>query len=348
MSIEVVKQESLRTECYTKNGEEKEVHVVVKKLPFVLKIQGRHVNLHEALTARVLLDAPGEKEVGFIASSPLEYIARVSTNGESATVEVRLSCLTSQHEGNLFRLRFSTGTCWCDTQPIKVISKVGTSLPKEPKTLGGGTKNTVNKAVLQQLARIEEAQKKLAAQNSQQLSLLENLSRQGLSVGHLMLMPDSAPLSPGAETPLDTPQHKKQRTDSKRANAKTAALALLPESYDNDSAECIAQARAQCLPEQRNKRLNPEEILSSGLSKVAQAYAAMPTASRTATLRSIVDSLPDETRLLFDLVLRDLAPNTSPISESPEMPSEPFSEPDLAYDTFAYGFPTTFDPLETF
>lgn len=123
---------------------------------------------------------------------------------------------------------------------------------------------------------------------------------------------------------------------------------MLPENYENDGAECIAQARAQCLPEQRNKRLNPEEILSSGLSKVAQAYAAMPTASRTATLRSIVDSLPDETRLLFDLVLRDLAANTSPISQSPEMPSEPFSEPDLAYDTFAYGFPATFDPLETF
>lgn len=62
-----------------------------------------------------------------------------------------------------------------DSGPIKVISKAGTALPKEPKTVGGGTKRTINQVVEHNIDRIAEQQQAILEMQQRQLELLQVL-----------------------------------------------------------------------------------------------------------------------------------------------------------------------------
>ena len=212
MMMQVVKQESLRTEKYTKNGVKKEVHVVVKRLPFVLKLRGSNVNFHsDSITSTVLFEE-GDKAVGFVSKSPLEFVAHVSADGSEATIEVRLSCLSSQCEGNLFKLRFSAGNAHADSAPIKVISKAGTALPKEPKTVGGGTKRTINQVVERNISRLADQQQAILDMQQRQLEVLQQLAGVNNSV-----WPSPDLNSPCFDTPLSPLDDDRSPVDFSRA-----------------------------------------------------------------------------------------------------------------------------------
>jgi len=130
----ILRQTSLSTENYTKDGVMKNVHVVLKDKPFVadVGITGKNMDLKSlVLEANLYYDTP-EKEVNFINAKPFEYTAKLNTEGTAFTLEFFLKILSSQNENALIKIRirglnsatkkFVSGL-EIDTQPIQVISK---------------------------------------------------------------------------------------------------------------------------------------------------------------------------------------------------------------------------------
>jgi len=175
-TIFIEKQESLAHDKFATKGTSKEVHILAKNIPFVIHVGGNDINLNNSpLNAKLYYDFEEEtdqKEVELLKqSSPIDYVAHVNGTGDKAAVEVRLSVLSSQHEGAFFRIKFSatdvvTGIS-VDTfsHPIKVISKRNQVkkmlernevIPAEPIP---PSKRTSSDIIADALLRLEEQQR---------------------------------------------------------------------------------------------------------------------------------------------------------------------------------------------
>eukprot|EP01133_Synstelium_polycarpum_P004352 gene4352-5082_t len=84
----------------------KQVHVVVKNTPFGITLHSNDVsriNFHNyVIKATLLYDCDPPKPVDFIHQEPLQYVATVSDEGEEVVVDIKMSILSSQHQGSLF------------------------------------------------------------------------------------------------------------------------------------------------------------------------------------------------------------------------------------------------------
>eukprot|EP01105_Mastigella_eilhardi_P014081 TRINITY_DN31_c0_g2_i4.p1 TRINITY_DN31_c0_g2~~TRINITY_DN31_c0_g2_i4.p1 ORF type:complete len:477 (-),score=128.36 TRINITY_DN31_c0_g2_i4:409-1785(-) len=109
-------------------------HVVVKNAACaaVLESSDAHFSFRRAtVTAALWYDCQPPKPVDFVHQAPMEYsvaVVSAAAAGEAARVECRLKVLTSQHEGQLFRIRFTifdtnTTIVEATSEPIRVISK---------------------------------------------------------------------------------------------------------------------------------------------------------------------------------------------------------------------------------
>jgi len=133
----LVNQTSLLDEKYSKNGIQKNLHVVVKNTPFTFNLSlggiSEQVNFHRfQLEAILLYDFDEPKEVDFVRLKPLEYRSQANDSGDTCSVEMRIKVLSSQLEDMFFRIRFtaydsvtrsSSPTLVVYSEPIKVISK---------------------------------------------------------------------------------------------------------------------------------------------------------------------------------------------------------------------------------
>lgn len=142
-SVSLLKQTSLCEDLVTtKNGLEKNAHVVVKNSPFcvtfgfvmpstnsnLLKIP---LDFHKySLDIKLLYDSEVEKEVDFLAEKPFLFKPTINQSGSKLTLEVRIKVLTSQLEHMLFRVGlklFDPQTKQLmfesSSEAIKVISK---------------------------------------------------------------------------------------------------------------------------------------------------------------------------------------------------------------------------------
>lgn len=138
--LRIVRQTSLATEKFTKDGKPTTVHVLLKDKPFLVEVgRNGNVDLRSAVVeANLFYDSPC-KEVEWIKVQPFEYTAKVNADGSATTLECYIHILSSQNENALFRLRirvsFPAGgkkknngantseTLEIFSEPIQVISK---------------------------------------------------------------------------------------------------------------------------------------------------------------------------------------------------------------------------------
>jgi len=130
--IIVEKQESLAQDKFAKNGRTKQLHIIAKNIPFSIHVAST-INLNESPLHGVLYyefeKEEDQKEVETLKCQPLTFTAKVNDKGDKASVEIRISELSSHHDGAFFRIKFSVADPNTNkmfhtfTQPIKVISK---------------------------------------------------------------------------------------------------------------------------------------------------------------------------------------------------------------------------------
>jgi len=136
-SIFVSQQDSIAQDAFTRNGISKDLHLIVKLVPFTLRVGSKNLNLKKMeLSAKLYYDFDTEdsstpvREVETLKLNPLDYVCHVDENGTSLAMEMRIAVLTSAHEGAFFRVGVTatdkedkTKTYQCFSAPIKVLSK---------------------------------------------------------------------------------------------------------------------------------------------------------------------------------------------------------------------------------
>lgn len=174
--LTISRHDSPGEERHIKGGVARTVHVVVKNtvLPLHLALSGvpsPAVNFNSFSVDVSLLydtDGPREKEVDFLKVKPLSFKYAVADGGAKAVVELKIKCLTSQHEDSFFRAKLTaldprTGrefvpSLYALSEPIKVISK-----PEQLKKRKIAKKRTLTDMLVETVARIERQQQTQAA-----------------------------------------------------------------------------------------------------------------------------------------------------------------------------------------
>eukprot|EP01113_Clastostelium_recurvatum_P015557 TRINITY_DN1869_c0_g1_i3.p1 TRINITY_DN1869_c0_g1~~TRINITY_DN1869_c0_g1_i3.p1 ORF type:complete len:461 (-),score=142.85 TRINITY_DN1869_c0_g1_i3:59-1441(-) len=131
----ITQQTCLVEEKFSKNGIQKNVHVVVKNNPFLLTLAllDKSLNFQQLTTeVQLVYDCPSLKEVDFVKLKPLEWKTRPNEEGDQLTVELRIKVLTSQLEDMFFRVKVKVVDPRTRkefphlsvlTHPIRVVSK---------------------------------------------------------------------------------------------------------------------------------------------------------------------------------------------------------------------------------
>jgi len=133
----ILEQQSSSEEKISKNGIQKNVHVVIKNSPFHLKIgtaggMGKLDFNHVGFEGALIYDCDGDKDVDFVRAKPIEFKSNPADDGRTLDVEIRIKVLTSQHEDMLFKVRIQAyhpvthekiNGLFIFSSPIKVISK---------------------------------------------------------------------------------------------------------------------------------------------------------------------------------------------------------------------------------
>jgi len=165
--LNILKQTSPFEERVTRNGIQRDVHVVIKNSPFVIQLEvvrNCDVDLnHVAFDAALLYDTEGEKGVDFVKIKPIEFKSVPNEAGDQCTIELRIKVLTSQHEDMFFKVRIQgqdpvtkvdIPNLKCITSAIKVISKPEQLKKRQPPL----KKRNVNDMVVDAITRIEQQQ----------------------------------------------------------------------------------------------------------------------------------------------------------------------------------------------
>jgi hypothetical protein len=167
----IAEQTCLLEEKFSKNGVQKNVHVVVKNTPFTitLVLLDKQVNPminFNNFTADVQLvyDCPTLKEVDFVKLKPMDFKLKPNEDGDQLSVEIRIKVLTSQLEDMFFRVRIAlvdpqtmqevSPLFTVLSHPIRVVSKPDQVKKKIKKRKRAPTDN-----LMDTLARIEAQQK---------------------------------------------------------------------------------------------------------------------------------------------------------------------------------------------
>ncbi|GAM27048.1 hypothetical protein SAMD00019534_102230 [Acytostelium subglobosum LB1] len=141
--IEIVEQECISVESAILNNRNANVHIVVKNTSFVLRLRSVDMSVVNFSTFHVKagLYYANEpmKEVSFIQTPPITYVGSSCSTGEYFTLDVKISILSSQHQGNLFYLMLHTTDTAAKhapghvylSHPIRVVSKVD-HIKKDP------------------------------------------------------------------------------------------------------------------------------------------------------------------------------------------------------------------------
>jgi len=167
--ITIVKQTSPFEERVTRNGIQRDIHVVIKNSPFIVQIgvaKNCEIDLnHVAFEAALLYDTDGDKGVDFVKVKPIEYKCVPSEAGDQVAIELRIKVLTSQHEDMFFKVSIQgqdpvtkqdIPNLRVITAPIKVISKPEQLKKRQPPP--ASKKRTVNDMVVDAVTRIEKQQ----------------------------------------------------------------------------------------------------------------------------------------------------------------------------------------------
>jgi hypothetical protein len=236
--ITILKQTSPFEERVTRNGIQRDIHVVIKNSPFVVQLgvaRNCEIDLnHIAFDCSLLYDTEGEKGVDFVKLKPIEYKCVPNESGDQVSVELRIKVLTSQHEDMFFKVRIQgqdpvtkqdVPNLKVVTAPIKVISKpeqlkkrqpAPTPIPVIPNGIPtpailpianipantpNNKKRTVNDLVVEAVTRIEKTQ-------YEQNSMLERIMQ------YCAMAKQENPLNPNTSWELLPPLSKMPRKDN--------------------------------------------------------------------------------------------------------------------------------------
>jgi hypothetical protein len=179
--ITIVKQTSPFEERVTRNGIQRDIHVVIKNSPFIVQIgvaKNCEIDLnHVAFEANLQYDTEGDKGVDYVKVKPIEYKCVPSEAGDQVAIELRIKVLTSQHEDMFFKVSIQgqdpvtkqdIPNLRVLTAPIKVISKPEQLKKRQPPPPANNKKRTVNDMVVEAVTRIEK-------QQSEQAMIMEKL-----------------------------------------------------------------------------------------------------------------------------------------------------------------------------
>ena len=139
---------------------------------------GAKLDFRKATLACELLLCDSDEAVATRSTEPLHFSVRPAKDGRTASVEVRISVLSSQLEGALFKLRFSLDERHsCDSEPIKVVSKKsqldkGDKPVKRTRTTQVATRD----AVLDMIQKVEEQQAATATLMGRMMAQIEALT----------------------------------------------------------------------------------------------------------------------------------------------------------------------------
>jgi hypothetical protein len=146
--VTILKQTSPFEERVTRNGIQRDIHVVIKNSPFVVQMgvaRNCEIDLnHIAFDCSLLYDTEGEKGVDFVKLKPIEYKCVPNESGDQVSVELRIKVLTSQHEDMFFKVKIQgqdpvtktdVPNLKVITAPIKVISKPEQLKKRQPAPL---------------------------------------------------------------------------------------------------------------------------------------------------------------------------------------------------------------------
>eukprot|EP01090_Pellita_catalonica_P009237 TRINITY_DN20297_c0_g1_i1.p1 TRINITY_DN20297_c0_g1~~TRINITY_DN20297_c0_g1_i1.p1 ORF type:complete len:412 (-),score=58.50 TRINITY_DN20297_c0_g1_i1:53-1267(-) len=212
----IAEQNSLSLEKVGKQG--KQVHVVVKGSPFVIRLAlsvykvdnlavqqmlgkyltNERVDLSKlTFDCALLYDLEQEKEVTFVQTKPFQFEVLPQSgsqvDSDYADLEVRLFVLSSQHENTSFKVKIIaldpltkiaiSPALQAISHPIKVISK-----PEQLKTRKPMKKRTVNHILIESLNRIEQYQQ-------EQQNILNSLTRKSSALSNARINMASPPPS---------------------------------------------------------------------------------------------------------------------------------------------------------
>jgi len=191
-SLIILEQSSLSEDKFSKNGELKNVHVVVKNNPFFVRLglesNDPLVDLDfdmVSVDVQLCYDCDGDRVVDYVRTKPFEYRGIVNEHSDKMTLEVRIKILSSHLEDMLFKLRIRAvdnltreeiPSLCAMSQPIKVVSKPE-QVTRLKRTLTGKKtprvkKPSTNELMLETLKRIEQ-------QQQEHQSLLQHITQSG-------------------------------------------------------------------------------------------------------------------------------------------------------------------------
>lgn len=162
----ILEQTCLLEEKFSKNGVQKNVHVVVKNNPFVvtLALVDKHINFHRvSVDVQLVYDCASLKEVDFVKLKPMDFKTKPNDEGDQLSVEIRIKVLTSQLEDMFFRVKITLVDprthkelphLSAITHPIRVVSKPDQVKKKVKKRKRAPTDN-----LMDMLGRIEAQQR---------------------------------------------------------------------------------------------------------------------------------------------------------------------------------------------
>jgi len=170
----ILRQDSLAQQNVSKDGVQKNVHVVVKNTAFKLVVglsgdlllADKTISFSNCrLDASLLFDSDEGREVPFVKCRPIEYRGTFNSRADQMEMEVRIKVLSSQCERMFFRIKLSlvddrTGelvhpSLVAVSQPIHVISKPD-QITKKDQPKDRKRKRTPNDDIIDRLNALEQ------------------------------------------------------------------------------------------------------------------------------------------------------------------------------------------------
>eukprot|EP01133_Synstelium_polycarpum_P013900 gene13900-16400_t len=280
--IEISEQECISVESVILNNRNSNVHIVVKNTSFVLKIRSLDLNVinfsNSHVKAGLYYANEPMKEVSFIQTPPITYVGSSCQDGEIFSMDIKISILSSQHQGNLFYVMLNVTDAKNTTaghvylsHPIRVVSKVD-HIKKDPN--GGCEKKQTFIDIL-----------------TERLNTLENIHVAQSSLLSVMLKQRGLPTSEYVYSELDP------------IDISSISASSSPPSSPFVLSESSKRPRIKPPAPHRPSNRNTAEKFLESFNKVIRVYKEECSNDKKLNLTQLIETLSeDERAILSDLL----------------------------------------------
>lgn len=162
------------------------VQVCVKNKAWDIKLgsEGSGADFRKARISTLLLLQESDEVVSSRTCEAVVFSVKPAKDGRTADVEVRISVLSSQFEGSLFKLRFALGeAASADSEPIKVVSKKSQlekadNKPKRSRTTQLATRDAVLDMIGKMETQTSQTERQMARMEAAMQASMQRLEAQ--------------------------------------------------------------------------------------------------------------------------------------------------------------------------